>query len=331
MEKTIKRLFTTLAAMLFVVALSGMASAEPSSVGTEPDPTMPDFTVPLTDGTTVTLSELLKEKDLVVLNLFATWCGPCEDEFPILEKVYEAHSDRMVILSVSPDPGDTMEMLTEYKASHGLTFPMGRAERSLDFINLQAVPTTFFISRDSKVVYAKVGAFSSESDFADKVEAALSPDGSGVPIEDGDASGIDISAMMWVVYVVGGLFLVLSALGRFLIFRKAGIPAWQGLVPILSTYREYDLVWNGWLGVLGLAASRAAAVLLGRGLSIVVFVLWAVAFGINLLESLKLAKAFGKGKGIGIVMALFPEISRAVLGLSKAQYVGRESAESQNA
>ena len=36
------------------------------------------------------LSELLKEKDLVVVNIFASWCGPCELEFPEMEKVYQA-------------------------------------------------------------------------------------------------------------------------------------------------------------------------------------------------------------------------------------------------
>ncbi len=54
----------------------------------EPGKTMPDFTVTLSDNTSVSLSELLAENDLVVLNVFATWCGPCEIEFPDMEKVY---------------------------------------------------------------------------------------------------------------------------------------------------------------------------------------------------------------------------------------------------
>ena len=46
----------------------------------------PDFTLPLTDGSEAKLSELLKDKEVVVLNIFASWCGPCEKEFPDMEK-----------------------------------------------------------------------------------------------------------------------------------------------------------------------------------------------------------------------------------------------------
>ena len=63
-----KKLFSVLLAVLMLAALCGIASAE-TGIGIEPGETMPDFTATLTDGTTVTLSELLKEKDLVVLNL----------------------------------------------------------------------------------------------------------------------------------------------------------------------------------------------------------------------------------------------------------------------
>ena len=92
-----KKLFSVLLAVLMLAALCGIASAE-TGIGIEPGETMPDFTATLTDGTTVTLSELLKEKDLVVLNLFASFCKPCEKEFPEMEKIYQANRDRMEIV-----------------------------------------------------------------------------------------------------------------------------------------------------------------------------------------------------------------------------------------
>lgn len=94
-----KRTIGILLAVLMLTALMGTAYADSSGLGIEPGQAFPDFTVSLTDGTTATLSELLKEKDLVVLNVFASWCGPCEMEFPEMEKSYQAHSDRMVILA----------------------------------------------------------------------------------------------------------------------------------------------------------------------------------------------------------------------------------------
>ncbi len=71
-----KRTIGILLAVLMLTALMGTAYADSSGLGIEPGQAFPDFTVSLTDGTTATLSELLKEKDLVVLNVFASWCGP---------------------------------------------------------------------------------------------------------------------------------------------------------------------------------------------------------------------------------------------------------------
>ena len=51
--------------------------------------TVENFSVTTTDGRTLTLDELLKEKDCVVVNVFTTWCGPCKAEFPEMEKAYE--------------------------------------------------------------------------------------------------------------------------------------------------------------------------------------------------------------------------------------------------
>ena len=63
----------------------------------------PDFALPLTDGSEAKLSELLKDKEVVVLNIFASWCGPCEKEFPDMEKTYQKYKDKMEIVAVSGD------------------------------------------------------------------------------------------------------------------------------------------------------------------------------------------------------------------------------------
>ena len=116
-----KKFICILLALLLLAGLSCTAFA--AQEGIQPGDTMPDFTVALSDGTSATLSELLKENDLVVLNVFATWCGPCKLEFPEMEKTYQAHRDRMAILSVSGDPADTREMIAAYKEENALSFP----------------------------------------------------------------------------------------------------------------------------------------------------------------------------------------------------------------
>ena len=214
-----KKLFCLLLAVLLLVSLGCTAFAESSGLGVEPGQAMPDFTVTLTDGSTATLSELLAEKDLVVLNIFATWCGPCKLEFPEFEKTYEAHSDRMVILSLSGDPEDTMEMLADYKAEHGLSFPVGQAGDALDFLNATSFPTTLFITRNGNIGFIKVGAFVTEGDFEARVNTFLSADYDGTPF----ASEIAHSVFPYLVLLLLGSML-LTVISRWLLFRKAGQP-----------------------------------------------------------------------------------------------------------
>ena len=86
---------------------------------------MPDFTFTDINGVSHTLSETLKEKEMVLINLWATWCGPCESEFPFLEEAYEQYKDKVEVFALSIDENDDDAKLTEYVASHGLTFPVG--------------------------------------------------------------------------------------------------------------------------------------------------------------------------------------------------------------
>ena len=62
----------------------------------------PDFALPLTDGSEAKLSELLQDKEVVVLNIFASWCGPCKAEMPYIKKTWEDFAgDRFDVVSVA--------------------------------------------------------------------------------------------------------------------------------------------------------------------------------------------------------------------------------------
>ena len=315
-----KKVICILLAVLMLTALGCTAFAESSNLGVEPGDTMPDFTVPLTDGSTATLSELVKENDLVVLNFFASWCGPCEREFPEMENVYEKNRDRMVILSVSADEDDTMEMIADYKAGHELTFPMGLAGDALNFIRVSSFPTTLFVDHEGKVYFIKVGAFVTEGAFEEKVNAFLSGDHDTTPLPSEIAHS-------YFPYLLGagavlGLLLII---GRWCLFRKAGKPGWHGIIPFLSNYQEYALGWKGWLGILSIFCQlgSGALTLLGASAGWTNLCSWAlflVYVILRLVESLKLAKAYGKGTGIGILLFLFLTVGRFILGVSKAKY-----------
>ena len=233
------KLISIVMVVLLVAALGINAFAE-SNIGVQPGQTMPDFTVSLTDGTTATLSDLLKEKDLVVLNIFASWCGPCEREFPEMEEVYQANSENMVIVSVSGDPNDTMETISAYKANHNLTFPMGLAGDGLSFLSVPGFPTTLFIDRNGNVGFIKVGAFVDKGEFEGKVSTFLSPDYDGTPLASEVASGT-LPIILLVGAALAVIAVILLVIGRWRLFRKAGKPGWHSIIPILSMYQEYRL------------------------------------------------------------------------------------------
>ena len=320
-----KKLISILLAVLLIAAMSGTAFAE-TGIGVEPGQAMPDFTVSLTDGTTATLSKLLKDKDLVVLNIFASWCGPCEREFPEMETVYQANSDRMVILSVSGDPGDTMEMISDYKVGHSLSFPMGLAGDALDFLTIPGFPTSIFIDRSGNVGFVKVGAFANREDFEGKVNTFLSADYNGKPLTSEVAHSITPYLLgLLALNAFCGLFLII---GRWCLLRKAGKSGWHSLIPFLSTYKEYSICWNGWLGLLAELCTLSFFATGALGLEGVVrYALPLVGFLIGIPESLKLAKAFGKGTFVGVLLCIpgLRKLGRFILGVSKSTYQGTAS------
>ena len=317
-----KKLICILLALLLFASLGAAAYAD-SGIGVEPGQPMPDFTVQLTDGTTATLSALLKEKDLVVLNIFASWCGPCEREFPEMEAVYQAHSDKMVIVSVSGDPNDTMDIISAYKDSHKLSFPMGLASEELYPLAGSGFPTTIFIDRSGNVGFIKVGAFASREEFEGKANTFLSADYDGKPLASEKA--VNLMPYLLIFLVVSKLLLLI---GRWCLLRKAGRPGWHALIPFLNSYKEYALCWNGWFGVLAELCFICAHIFNTTGTAAIPhFALLAVSILLGIPESLKLAKAFGQGKLVAGLMMIpgLKEISRLVLGVSKAKYVGAGS------
>ena len=136
-----------------------------------------DFTVTTYDGKTFTLSEILAEKKLVLINIWATWCGPCKMEFPIMDEVYRRYSDRVEILAISGDPSDTDQKIGEVAAELGLTFPMGRDSAGLaERFAVAAFPTTIVVDRFGTICLVETGAQTEADSFRNLFDAFTGED-----------------------------------------------------------------------------------------------------------------------------------------------------------
>ena len=136
--------------------------------------TWPDFSVKTVDGGTFILSESLKTHDLVVINFWASWCGPCSYEFPFLEEAWERYADRVDVIALSVEERDTDQTIRKFAAENGLKFPMGRDEKNMyDKTGGMGIPTTVILDRNMHVVAMEVGCKQSVREFTDLFDSLL--------------------------------------------------------------------------------------------------------------------------------------------------------------
>src|SRR5215472_3596883 len=118
----------------------------------------PDLKAKDLDGKELSL-EAYKGK-VVLLNFWATWCGPCRAEVPSLIRIQEAYKDRLQIIGMDVDD-DNEEQLRAFVKEQGINYPVAMTSIPvrLAYGGIAALPTLFVINQDSKVVQKHVGLF----------------------------------------------------------------------------------------------------------------------------------------------------------------------------
>lgn len=116
----------------------------------------PDFTVTTLDGQQLTMSELRGKT--VVLNIWASWCGPCKDEAGELNRAYTQYQGRNVAfvgIAFNDDPGP----MREFVAKYGVPYPVAldtEGKISID-LGITGVPETYIVTPDGQMTQKWVG------------------------------------------------------------------------------------------------------------------------------------------------------------------------------
>lgn len=132
----------------------------------------PDFRLPTLDGDELTLSSLRGQ--VVLVDFWATWCGPCRQEMPELQRLYEKLANRgveIVAINVDAQP----EAVAPYVRREGLTFPivLGGAAEQVRY-RVTGLPTLYVVDQSGVIRYRHIGYVpGAESVLAEEIETLL--------------------------------------------------------------------------------------------------------------------------------------------------------------
>ncbi|NYB74700.1 TlpA family protein disulfide reductase [Sedimentibacter hydroxybenzoicus DSM 7310] len=121
----------------------------------------PDFQLESLDGSTIKLSEVIKDKN-VILNFWATWCGFCVVEMPDLEKLQEAHADDLLVLTINV--GETKEKVQKFVEENNLnlTVVLDEEMKVNNNYGVRSYPTTIAINKKGEAIGGYVGMLTYE-------------------------------------------------------------------------------------------------------------------------------------------------------------------------
>ncbi|HMB25530.1 MAG: TlpA family protein disulfide reductase [Chloroflexota bacterium] len=173
-------IWVLLIGLLATVAL-GLNRAQEGNV--QPGAAIQDFTFTLFEGyeyngqNQITLSDLRGK--VVVVNFWASWCKPCEQEAAELEAAWQEYEPTGQVVFIGADYVDTPKEANVYLKKFNITYPNGE-DRDLqhsrplsDYFRISGVPETYFIDREGVLRYVQIGPFTSVEQIRAQIDSLL--------------------------------------------------------------------------------------------------------------------------------------------------------------
>jgi len=162
--------------LLAIVAV-GLSRAQQGTI--QPGQVVDNFTLPLFSGyeyqgkSEVQLADLRGK--IVVVNFWASWCKPCEQEAADLQAAWAEYEPTGEVVFIGADYVDTEPEARVYLKKFGITFPNGPdlATSISQYFRIKGVPETYFIDRNGVLHYVQVGPFSSVQQIRNIIDPML--------------------------------------------------------------------------------------------------------------------------------------------------------------
>jgi len=163
LQKGASVLMAALSLILALVIAGGFTGCTPEQVA-QPGKPAPDFELQSIEGQSVSLGDLRGRP--VLVNFWASWCGPCLLEMPFLHMTHEQWAEKgLVMLAINI--GESPSEVKEFVESRGLTFTvlLDTKQEVAQIYNIRGIPATFFIDKSGIIQDIKMGAFTSKAEI----------------------------------------------------------------------------------------------------------------------------------------------------------------------